>query len=80
MDHAASARRSAAALAAHIPHVAGAVGLAAIALIVLPFDGPVAQFIIGFVAGFIGAGSAREWPHACPSARAEHPRAQRHAI
>ncbi|MGW1616904.1 hypothetical protein ACWCQZ_47515 [Streptomyces sp. NPDC002285] len=54
MAHTASSRRSAAALATHVPHLAGAVGLAAIALIVLPFEGPVAQFIIGFVAGIIG--------------------------
>jgi hypothetical protein len=45
MDHTASVRRSvAAALATHGPHIAGAMGLAVIALIVLPFDGPVAQF------------------------------------
>ncbi|MER7694380.1 hypothetical protein [Streptomyces sp. NPDC097610] len=55
MAHTASVRRSvAAAVATHGPHIAGAMGLAVIALIVLPFDGPVAQFIIGFVAGIIG--------------------------
>ncbi|MGW1496131.1 hypothetical protein [Streptomyces sp. NPDC002402] len=55
MDHTASVRRSAAAaLTTHGAHIAGALGLALVALIVLPFDGPVAQFLIGFVAGIIG--------------------------
>ncbi|WP_330351918.1 hypothetical protein [Streptomyces sp. NBC_00582] len=55
MDHTTSVRRSvAAALTSHGPDIAGAMGLAVIARIVLPFDGPVAQFIIGFVAAFIG--------------------------
>ncbi|MEU6346582.1 hypothetical protein ABZ883_37185 [Streptomyces sp. NPDC046977] len=47
MEHTASVRRPvAAALATH--------GLAFIALIVLPFDGLLAQIIIGLVAGIIG--------------------------
>ncbi|GKQ35882.1 hypothetical protein [Streptomyces sp. A012304] len=54
MDRTGLARRSAAALAAHAPHVTGAVALAALALLVLPFDGPMAEFIIGFVGGRLG--------------------------
>ncbi|MFC7917949.1 hypothetical protein [Streptomyces sp. NPDC057386] len=54
MDRTALARRSAAALAAHAPHVAGGVALAALALLVLPFDGPMAEFFIGFVSGIVG--------------------------
>lgn len=55
MDHIATVRRSvSAALTTHGPHIAGALGLAVIARIVLPLDGPVAQFLIGLVAAIIG--------------------------
>ncbi|MFC8443369.1 hypothetical protein ACFUJT_35060 [Streptomyces griseoincarnatus] len=54
MDRTALARRSATALAAHAPHVTGAIALAALALLVLPFDEPMAKFIIGFLSGIVG--------------------------
>ncbi|MFZ3491666.1 hypothetical protein ACODT5_00235 [Streptomyces sp. 5.8] len=53
MNSTASTRRLAALLNNHGPHMAGAVGLAGLALIVLPVDG-FAEFVIALIAGIIG--------------------------
>lgn len=54
MTRTALTRRTAVTLANHAPHVAGAIGLSALALLVLPFDGPLATFLTVFIAGVVG--------------------------
>jgi hypothetical protein len=60
MDRIASVRRIVAtALTTHGPQIAGALGLTVLGLIVLPFDGPGARFIIGVICGIIGTSLGR---------------------